>query len=114
MFNTSNTQMGMLSSYCGGSNNSYFMVDIRFTRMNDILPTTSISEGTSNLGFATKVDNEKGEENEEVDEDEEIDNDPIEVVRLDGEKITVISEPDPIPTKLEDGISDSGAVGIAR
>lgn len=58
IFYVGNTYAGMSSSYIGGQSANSFGFNVGFTRMNDVLPTTYISERTSNPGHATRVDNE--------------------------------------------------------
>lgn len=70
MFNPCNTHTSTLSSHFGGPKRSNFGIDIGFTRIDYLLPTTSTGEGTSNSGLAIRVDNEEEQENEENKENE--------------------------------------------
>ncbi|PPS08168.1 hypothetical protein GOBAR_AA12480 [Gossypium barbadense] len=89
MFDVGNTYWGMTSTSSGWQSASDWRCCETSTRRDDVLPTTSTSEGTSFVA-------------DDGGSDDESDVDPPREPGPDGAEVALFFEPEPIPTVLED------------
>ncbi|KAH1120997.1 hypothetical protein J1N35_004157 [Gossypium stocksii] len=101
MFDAGNMYWGMTSTSSGWQSTSNWRRCEMSTRKDDVLPTTSIGEGTSYVAHDDGLDDES-------------DADPSREADLDGAEIALFSEPEPVPTIPNDVEGDSSLVQLSE